>query len=608
MRVLVTTALEQAWPEEEPVLFLGEWCRRFSRRGRWQDLDVEVMPYHWDDRDRFDEDFVHLAEVYERFLRGLASMLNERHGVDHGLRYWRILVGPWLGAFLQMAWDRWRMVSEASLRTDVSRTIVLDGLERSVVPGDMAEFVQKFQTDEWNHDLYRRILEAQGRIPIVRRAHEPEGAAVAALPQGPETSRVALLRRWSTLAARMARRSDVAVVSPWMSWSAELALHLRLRQVPLVWAMVGQPSEAFAAGDRRGDRQGELLVSPIDDFEQFARRAVPDLVPAAYLEGYGRLVEMTTEAPWPRTPRVVFTCNAHYSNDVFKAWTAERVEAGARLVTGQHGGNFGTSRRVFFEDHEVAVADRYLTWGWSDPARPRIRPVGQIMDRRPLGVDHGTNDRLLLVTTTMPRQSYFLLSGVVAGQWLGYLEDQFAFVEALPVALQDSVTVRLLRHDYGWDQQDRWRDRLPGVELEPGVLPMRDLVARCRVYVATYNATTFLETFAMDVPTVMFWNPEHWEVRDSAGEVFEALREVGILHDSPVSAAGHLASIWEDPTAWWGGAEVRAARRRFDEELNWHGHDVVGAIAREIADVAGGRGRRRPRAGRTTTDGRDGAS
>ena len=39
-KVLVTTALEETWPpHNQPVLFLGEWCRLYSRKLIWKELD-----------------------------------------------------------------------------------------------------------------------------------------------------------------------------------------------------------------------------------------------------------------------------------------------------------------------------------------------------------------------------------------------------------------------------------------------------------------------------------------------------------------------------------------------------------------------------------------
>ena len=30
-----------------------------------------------------------------------------------------------------------------------------------------------------------------------------------------------------------------------------------------------------------------------------------------------------------------------------------------------------------------------------------------------------------------------------------------------------------------------------------------------KIYVSTYNATTYLEAFAINIPTIIFWNPKH---------------------------------------------------------------------------------------------------
>ena len=118
---------------------------------------------------------------------------------------------------------------------------------------------------------------------------------------------------------------------------------------------------------------------------------------------------------------------------------------------------------------------------------------------------------------------------------------------------------------------------------------MRDLIERSRVYIATYNATTFLESFAMDVPTIIFWRPEHWELRETAVESFEELSQAGIFHESPESAAAHLSAVWSDVGAWWGDGAVRSALQNFNYRFNRQPSDLVGDIVDEIRDLADGR-------------------
>ena len=581
-RTLVTTALEQSWPSEGPVLFLGEWCRRFSRRKRWVDLDAEIVPYHWDDRDRLDADYVYIANCYERLLADLSTSLNDLHDIDRSSRFWRILTGPWLGFFVSMAFDRWMMVEEAVSRTDLNGTILLDGLAHAMTPSDMRDFENLFVTDEWNHHLYGRVLEEFGGVQIEHRDYTPvieESSPEAVAETG--SWRYGLLSKYSRLAHRLSRRGDVVLEGPYLKPTDELSLHRRLGQVPILWSMVEQPWERFEPGDRPWAMNGES----IDRFEAFVRSTAVAQIPCAYVEGYQRMQEMVDEVSWPSHPKVIFTSNSHIGNDMFKFWSADRLERGSKLMIGQHGGSYGTARRSFPEDHEVAISDRYLSWGWDDQNRDWIKPVGQLRGFSPLGVDHGCQPHALLVTTTLPQQSYSLVSAVVASQWLQYLEDQFNFVARLTPGLRETLVVRLAKEDYDWDQVGRWQDRWPDIRIDSGQMPIRNLLTQTRIYIATYNATTFLESLAMDIPTIIFWRPEHWELRGTAIEPFEELSQAGIFHKSAESAADHLSDVWSDVDAWWGDRKVRSAIDNFNYKFNRQPADLVGAVANEIWDL-----------------------
>ena len=77
VRTLITTADENTWPKEGPVVFLGEWCKHYSRRDYWEKLNSETVKYHWDDRIKLRQDFVYLQDVYEELLVELAKKLNK---------------------------------------------------------------------------------------------------------------------------------------------------------------------------------------------------------------------------------------------------------------------------------------------------------------------------------------------------------------------------------------------------------------------------------------------------------------------------------------------------------------------------------------------------
>ena len=171
-RFLITTADERTWPKDRPVLFLGEWCKLYARRHIWSRMDAEVVPYHWDDRNKFYRDHCYLRDLHERMLAEVANRLNEIHEAKHSLRYWRILIGPWLGFFIQMLFDRWEMIHEAVETHQISATRIADnGLDRQV-PNDMVDFQRHYLADSLS----------DGNSPERTSATYAENAAMVALP------------------------------------------------------------------------------------------------------------------------------------------------------------------------------------------------------------------------------------------------------------------------------------------------------------------------------------------------------------------------------------------------------------------------------------------
>jgi putative transferase (TIGR04331 family) len=69
----------------------------------------------------------------------------------------------------------------------------------------------------------------------------------------------------------------------------------------------------------------------------------------------------------------------------------------------------------------------------------------------------------------------------------------------------------------------------------------------------------------MDVPTVIYWDESQWELRDSARAHFAALKRAKIFHDSPESAANHVAAIWDAVEDWWSSDAVREVLRHFKQ-------------------------------------------
>jgi len=566
-RFLITTANERTWRRDRPVLFLGEWCRLYNRRAAWEHLDAEVVPYHWDDRARYHADCDRLRSLYEELLCRTVATLNAYHGTDRSTRYWRILVGPWLYMFTHVLFDRWTMVQLASDYYEIDGTRICEYPAARTIPADLR--AATYDDVAWSQHLFGRAIEWQDRIPRERiPAAAGESMMPAYSPRRPARgSTSAALRGFAaSFLAQFRWRSEVMIIHSYLPPLEELKLQLMLGQVPKRWRA---PQLDAVAPDLARRRDFEVPSDSTDAFFRFAAAMVSEQIPTVFLEGYRALTRAAERLAWPSRPKAIFTSNLFQYCEVFQAWAAAKVEQGSLLVIGQHGGLLGVGKHVSGEDHQVAISDRYLTWGWRDH-RPQTHAAVILTNVNKRHATWNPAGNLLLVTVPVRLLTFRGMSWPVgSNQSACFVEDQIRFAATLDESVRARLTVRI---DEALDKKlqtffvDRWKDALPDVQVDPSVEPLERSLRQCRLFVYTYNSTGFLETLGRNIPTIMFWNPWYFELRPSAQPYFDLLAQARIYHETPELAAQHVTAIWNDVAGWWNEPVVQRARRAFCEQ------------------------------------------
>lgn len=582
-RLLVTTALEETWGQDTAVFFLGEWCKLHARKEKWEAIENSVCPYHWDDRNKLFKDYQYLTELHERLLCDLAIQLNKIHNIDFNVRAWRILAGPWLGYFTQILFDRWCMIQYAGQSDQQLKTVILEGKEGSMVPYDMNHFYTFFLNDEWNYFIYSCIL---AEFPCIEQLKSPWLTNTSpnhntAAYTSKKNLRQKIIQIYNKVACFLNGKNALLLINTYLSWKNYINLSFRFKQLPVLEGLDKPVNAVVNTTERKWVLKGESYSS----FEVFARKIIPQQIPVAYLEGFMELYARAEKMNWPAHPKVIFTAISFNANDVFKMYAARHIQKSTALVIGQHGGHYGIGKWFFNEEHEIAISDKFLSWGWIKSNEPRVVKVGQLKSKKPKGISHSTQTELLLVTATLPRYSYFMYSIMVSSQWLNYFNQQCEFVDKLSGSIRHKVTVRLYKNDFGWNQLHRWKERFPELNYDEGQINIDEHITKSRLFVSTYNATSYLESFTMNIPTVIFWDPGYTEIRDSAIPYFEDLKRVGVFHETPESAANHINEIWNDVDTWWNSVEVRNVVNRFTRNFCDLSDQLVDNVEKELREL-----------------------
>jgi len=561
--IFVTTSIKKFWRAKDVLLIAGDWCLPPGINAIPSPYQGSILPYRWDDHDTLHCDLELLDEYYENILEELSALLNKYHNTFYQNRYWRIILGPWLYTFIHTMYFKWT-VCEAALRAQDSLVTHFADIDiPSYIPNDFADI----DPDDlfWQHLLFAEVIKAQGKIKWSVDKSKKIKSKVRNINNKPQQG---LKYRFSQfLSGLMVRPKEFFLTETYQGFLRDTLIQLRAHQIPRFWKA---PPTPIIRPDMvlREQLQAEFKckLSGEDAFSIFMKQMSVRYIPTAYLEGYKKLGELIANLKWPVSPPVIFTSNAFQFSETFKRYAAAKVEDGSQLVIGQHGGFYGLGKFVAGEKHQVEISNKFLTWGWKSDD-DRVVPMFAFVNPLHKPLTWNPHGCLLLVTVPIRRSVYKLSSWPTgARQSNEMLQDQLNFADLVGQVIRKTFICRIFtQHDLrmGTGYNKNWQKRFPEIQIDDSQLPIERAISKCRLFVYTYNSTGLIESLVGNVPTIFFWRPERWHLRNSAKTTFEELRKAKIFHETPESAAIHVEQIWDDVSSWWFSDEVQKARNNF---------------------------------------------
>lgn len=559
-RVLVTNADERSWPQDEAILFLGEWCRPYHRKEYWSTLDAEVVkPYGLEPNQKL-KDHQLLTRLHEELLLELSVELNKLHQCQRSLRYWDIVLGYWLQRFVSVCINRYHGIMQAIEQEEISDIIIYGKDEYHLATLNSYGFQLALYNDLWNQNFYKRILDFQGISNTRRVAVDDE--ALSFQKSGPIVEekgfKVTLKRIWKSMFRVFLKNDDAFIINSYLPVSTVIKLQLSLGQFPSFWEQQVTDSSEINVAFRN---KLTLALQGHTGFELFIRQLLPECIPTCYLEGYKKIVDFTTTLPWPSKPKFIFTSNNFDTDEVFKIWTAQKVENGVKYYVGQHGNLYGTW--IYHTQHipEYSTSDKFISWGWSNGTSQVVPAFVFKTASRPVRKSC-TGEGILLIERTIYNR---LATYDRHHNQEIYQQEQFRFVNCLQPNLKARILIRLANFNLGlWSDKQRWRDFDPTLHYDAGTAPIWDLIDKSQLVVHSYDSTGILETLSLNIPTIAFFDQFYFdEISEDALPYYELLESVGIVFRTADDAANHINKIGDDLESWWLSPELQAAKDKF---------------------------------------------
>ena len=474
-------------------------------------------------------------------LGHVKDLLDGYHGETRSRAYYDLLVGNWLELFAHQTYVAWREALQGNIPADRHQiTVAADPASyqhRSLFEGgkpaqllwEIACLLEGASPDDWDFECEEVLIESVGNKRSFSRLlkwispSRPDVLVTMPYFKCPKLEWLGALWRW--------RR--------WLKWD-DLDCHaIRVNAiVDTEW--------------RRTQAAAETQTLSLSGL---LRALLPLHLPVVFLEGFAGYRRAVMDLPVAR-PKVVYSANALYNNMIFKFLVAEWRQKGTKLLYHQHGGGYGIDRIHAYEDFEIRVSDRYYTWGWRRE-ESHVEPLGTPLPYAPRRI----RKWLLLCCNEYPRVVYRLQYYPLPGRVNVLYQQTCEFLAALPD--RNNVLVRPYPHDYGWGGPEMMQEAAPEAAFDDCQVSPFVRFAESRLVVFNHLGTGWLETLALNIPTVCFFDPDAYAFRESAQPYVDALEQVGILHRSGIEAASFVAWLGGSPERWWNEPNVQEIRKNF---------------------------------------------
>lgn len=573
--IVLTSATLPPENNLQDVLYLGYWC--FSDLSSLNG-DENILPYHWDSRTQLEVEYRLLQQVQEDLLVALASHLNKVHQTHFSDRYWRLVLGAWTMSFVATVYDRWQTLSKLSAEQLKQRVFWISGdSEGMAIPNDFSEFGAQRMDPRWNEKFYLKLLEIGSRdfnVEIGRNSELTDRKIIPALIAKPRTKQKRFLEILKNLMLKTVRFNRIAFRETYIDPVISKKLQMTFMQAPIELPDVKIPKfETDSIIRTKFEDRFTILPFHSDTSEsseliKILETLVPSYIPKAYLEGYSKINQLWNTSFYPKNVKTIVTGAGLYYDEVFKSWTAAKVEKGTRLIVCQHGGFYGSALFSQAEDFELSVSDAYLTWGWKKGGGENIVKIGNLKSKQLKIRPNPDAPALLCLTGSPPHPQRFDAGPLSSGQWLKYHRAQMEFVDSLPMNLQRNIRVRLYPYEHFHSIDKLWATKFPELSTDSIGMSFSESLQNSRILISADNNTTWLDALHANFPTLICLDEGLWPIREEASELFEELKSARVFHTTPASVAEHLASIWDDVGGWWNSPEVQLVRENFTNEFS----------------------------------------
>ncbi len=562
--ILITTALTKISKKKKNLVFLGEWCHVDSNNNLDSFKQNQTIKHHWCKFSKRQKDVKYLEKHYERILRDVSNKLNKIHKVKKDLRYWRLILGPWLIYYIVTMFDRWENLRIFfKINRNKKKKTHYSVAEKDIFYNlDTKDYLYKsIGSDYWNYNNYLRIIKFKYLSKIILEKTK----FVKHTESYNVKNKLSIKNFFSTFLFRGfdfifsffgIRYNKVIIDTLYFSKFNQLKLFFKLKLIPSFYYStfkdISFDKKKYFNLDSR-NRMFNNQKKFKDPFINYLYFAMKTDFPIVFLEKFNDVQNLNFKLNKLRK-KLIITALSHMWNERFKIWAAEMITKGAKFHVASHGGFLPFKIEEFFS-HHMAVSDKYLTWRsakeerWKKK-RIRLSPVQLLKN---INFTASEKKTCLILHYSVLRYAKNIQSFPYAEQYKAAFNNICEVVENLSNPIKKEVIYRCAeKNDNFFRTIKKFSIKFKNLKTqEAGETSLRNELKKTKLIICTHPETPVCDAIVSNIPTVIVFSEKLFQLTKNSKKILNHLKKNKIYFDDPVKASKHINKIWDNPDIWW---------------------------------------------------------
>ena len=487
----------------------------------------------------------YLENVTLKVIEILRETLNEIHKENHSKRYWEIILRPWLNVFIYTIRNRYRKIQ---FILNKRKNIYFLGnflFNKYFIPQDTKHFHKLHCSNDWNNYIYFKIFKHLSKKNILKNEYKINTENTKYIPAEKKSfkHRVDSILKYIDFGF-----NKTFVHSSGMSFLNEFMLNLSLFQIPRFYYEESLKNFSFNSKLRTilSDKLNNKTLKTKDSFLNFLINVMPDQLPFSALEGYKYCKVISMNQKYPKDPKVIFTSNSFYTNEMFKFYTAQILDKNnsVKYIIGQHGNNYNTNIFNKFLP-EITTSDFFLNWGVKK--NKQISFCNFISKKEKY---FNVNRKYLLIVLRSLGEKRTLFDQELHNK---YSEDYLIkFLSGLDLHQIKNVFIKPhFTHDENSIFFKKINLNFPQIKILNKNFKISKIFKKCKLIIYNYDGTSYLQLLSSNFPTIAFWPGKDRHLIDEVRPIYKSLKKNSLWSDDPLYVSKLVNKNWYNIYDWW---------------------------------------------------------